>query len=490
MTGFTRYLRGRRALPVALAIITVALMFAGMRVPGTSREQTEASPGPVADTPTPIANTSEIQITVNPTLPGITIPTAFDGIGLSVDNICTPLAILKRYSAGIQLFKNLGSGILRLEGDTNNVPHGTTWNPTGTPVCTANCAVITESEVNDIAAVSRAINWKVIWGESIVDRPIANVAAEAAYVVPTLGSNLLTFELGNEPDLYGESYPTFKRRWDAAETAITRQVPSARMSGDAGCCNLTWLSRFLDDEGTKVNLATYHLYPMGDSHGSQTLTKLLSSAEMGATAAEVDAIVSVARQHTLALQIDESSDTANNGTPGVSDVYASSLWTLDYLFTAVEHGACGVNLYEGGYYEPIHFTSSGFTIKPKYFGMLAFHYAAAHGKIVPIKLKSSSNIAGHAVLRSDGKLRVVLINKDELNTATVQINTTLSYTKATAIRLTAPSVSATTGVTLGGSSVASDGAWNPSIIETVPTDGSLSRVTIPAASAIIITYES
>ena len=122
--------------------------------------------------------------------------------------------------------------------------------------------------------------------------------------------------------------------------------------------------------------------------------------------------------------------------------------------------------------------------------MLAFHYAAAHGKIVPIKLKSSSNIAGHAVLRSDGKLRVVLINKDELNTATVQINTTLSYTKATAIRLTAPSVSATTGVTLGGSSVASDGAWNPSIIETVPTDGSLSRVTIPAASAIIITYES
>ena len=62
----------------------------------------------------------------------------------------------------------------------------------------------------------------------------------------------------------------------------------------------------MNDEGSRIILATDHLYPMGVDDASQTITKLLSSKLMSNTADLIDQEVSSARSHHLPLQIDES----------------------------------------------------------------------------------------------------------------------------------------------------------------------------------------
>ena len=246
----------------------------------------------------------------------------------------------------------------------------------------------------------------------------------------------------------------------------------------------------MNDEGSRIILATDHLYPMGVDDASQTITKLLSSKLMSNTADSIDQVVSSARSHHLPLQIDESNDIAGGGTPGVSNVFASALWVADYLFTAAEHGAKGVNLFGGATYEPLHLTSNSVSAKPPYYGMLYFHYAAGNGRMVPVKVISSLNVVAYGIVRTDGSLRVAIVNKDQANGAIVQIKTTRTYTEATAIRLSAPSVRATSGITLGGSAVASDGTWSPNMKEPVAINGTTSSISLPAASAAVITYEN
>jgi hypothetical protein len=43
----------------------------------------------------------------------------------------------------------------------------------------------------------------------------------------------------------------------------------------------------------------------------------------------------------------ESNSISNSGRPGVSDVFAAALWTLDGSFEVAQAGAVGINFHQG-----------------------------------------------------------------------------------------------------------------------------------------------
>jgi Glycosyl hydrolase family 79 C-terminal beta domain/Glycosyl hydrolase family 79, N-terminal domain len=429
-----------------------------------------------------------IKVSINISKPGATIPPDFVGFGFEFSEVCNIINVDEQNSKLSNLLANLGSATLPFGG--NSVEY-TYWSPTGVPSCSYTHTVITPSLIDGVFALAKKLHWKVIWGENLKNGDSTIDADEVAYVYASGGSALLAIEIGNEPDLYGWEYSTFKGKWDTFASAIKARSPLVPLSGPA-TLHISWFTKFLNDHGASIFLATHHLYPMGPNNSSQTISKLLSPALVSNTVASIDQLVSNAQAYNLPLQIDETNNISSGGTLGVSNIFASALWGADYLFTASGHNVAGVDLFTGtgASYDPLYITGNSVSIKPLYYGMLFFHYVVGNGHVIPTQVSSPLNVTAYAVLGSDGKLRIALINKEQQKNVTVQLNTSRAYKVASLIRLIAPSLSATNGITLGGSTVATNGTWTPKTKEPVSINHGIASVFLPAASALVVTFEN
>jgi uncharacterized protein (TIGR03437 family) len=162
------------------------------------------------------------------------------------------------------------------------------------------------------------------------------------------------------------------------------------------------------------------------------------------------------------------------------------------MFTLAGRNAAGVNFHGGGTgtYTPIAVTTTQATARPLYYSLLLFR-AAARGRVVPVTVSANGvNPTAYGALDDDGTLRVTVINKDMVQDAAVSIAPGAGYTTALAMRLAAPAVDSTTGVTLGGASVKADGSWLPAQIENLPSSGGAFPTTVRAASAVLVGFGS
>jgi hypothetical protein len=290
-------------------------------------------------------------------------------------------------------------------------------------------------------------------------------------------------------------------------SAVRARVPTAPLAGPAAWCTggEGWFQDFLARSGTPLAFATAHYYPMGrtaesGSDETATITNMLSPALMARSQACLGAVAGAARSRGLALRVDETNSAYGFGQPGVSDVFASALWAIDYLHTLAELGVAGVNIQTGtdengglgcgGVYLPFCRDNGRWRVRPLYYGMLLFHQAAA-GRAVPLATTSdpAANVVAHAVLGDDGSARVVLLNKEARATAMVTLVVTPAPTSddATVLRLRAPSLFARDSITLGESAVADDGTWTPALVPPVRGSGGTWSVVLPPASAAVVT---
>lgn len=439
-------------------------------------------------------------LVVNPGNPGFSVPTKFLGFSIEATNSCYVVDLAQQNPAFVNLFNNLGAGNMRYGGTT---VENTTWSPNGTPSCYWNNTVITQSLINSVFAFAQQIGWTVSWTVPLNNFDPTQYVDEASYAANEGGSSLSSIEFGNEPNRYGISFSQYITNWETYYNTFRVNNPTAPISGPSvnpdSPQNGNWFSKFLGAEGSKLAFATAHRYygTPGGPH-PPTITDLLSQRIMQGAAVAIQNMYQITQQQHLPLVINETNNYDLGGQPGVSDVFAASLWGSDYLLTGLENGAVqmefhgmpnnpnGNNRGTLNYCAPIN--DDG-TPTPLYYAMLLYHYAASiGGQEVPVQITSQSNLSAHAILGSNGQLNLVIINKDETKQAKITINTTQSFKRAIGVSLLAPSLSSTTDITFGGSSIGADGTWHPTVIKHFQVNGATLKVTIPAGSAIVITY--
>lgn len=446
------------------------------------------------------AQTNPVLITVQAGPPTVTIPSDFLGLSFETGSLATAGGFPAENPQFRQMVAQLGAGWLRFGG--NSVDR-TLWiggrRSSSTP---ANS--LTASDVDRVAALARATGWRVLWGLRLADSSSSVDADEANYVVSTAGDVVGGLEIGNEPDLYARNnytpatLPDYLSAWGPYASAITAVQGNAMLAGPADADNVnTWTTQFAAKYGSRITMLTQHYYPLGPvgvvaagAPNEATIANLLSSTTHGGVQTLGLALNNLAAPLKIPWRIAETNSCYNGGQAGVSDVFASALWGIDYMFTLAGTSAAGVNFHGGGTgtYTPIAVSGSSITARPLYYALLVFG-AAARGRMVPVNLNPGRiNLTAYGVLDSDGTLRVTVINKDQALGASAQIVPGAGYTNAGVLRLAAPSMTEKTAITLGGASVAADGTWSPAQLEQPIGKSGVFTVDAPPASAVVVSF--
>jgi Glycosyl hydrolase family 79 C-terminal beta domain len=498
---FRRHLIFMKAKMVKLLAL-IALLQAPVTVLNSNAEPAEA----------------KAQVIIHSEKPGTEIPADFLGFSnekkiLSRDCFDPTNAVL------VQLFQNLGTGVLRIGG---HAVESTFWSRNETNPLTPMAdkrpyeqetpITIGPLSVDNLFAFAKASGWRVIYGLNLGASKPDMAADEADYAVRAGGSSLLALEVGNEPNLFhtnakkkdkdakdlnlaqlrpnGYSYAQYRDEIETYYEAILAKCPHAPLTGPATTKSCSWVPDFVRDFKNQIVLVTSHGYPLSAKDEDPKSPRLASIENLLSVNIEEDWLpkLKAATSAGIPWRLGEFNTASGGGKHGLSDVFASALWGTDFFFKVAEQGAAGINLHGGftpGRYSPIYFLDNGYHAAPIYYSMLLFHQAA-QGRLVPVECQTRANFTAHAILGDDHKLRVVLINKDLTNSVIAFIAAGSSCTKAEVIRLSAPSVRAVKDITLAGSAVAEDGTWTPQPGESMSCASGRCAVTLPAASAALL----
>jgi hypothetical protein len=356
---------------------------------------------------------------------------------------------------------------------------------------------ITPRAITNLNAFLEATNWKLIYGLNLARSTPGAAADEAAFVNKACGSRLLALQFGNEPDLFRHNgtpskawtYTEFISRWKQFEKAIHDRIPSAPLAGPDTSYNINWIDGFARDASKQARLLTAHYYAEGPpTDPRMTIDYLLSQQKTFTN--EVQSAIEIARKSGLPYRMSEGNSCYNAGKRGVSDTFAAALWAGDLIAHLASLGATGVNLHGGGtgLYTPIAGSQKdGFSARPIYYGMLLAQ-SVSGSAVVESELDTAGlNITAY-VLKKDENLIALVFNKSNQATS-ISIPVRHGMKKsASLLRLTAPAIDATSGVTFGGSVVQGDGSWAPSSVEKLGAVSGAFEVKLPAYCAVHITF--
>ncbi|HEX6443986.1 MAG TPA: glycosyl hydrolase family protein [Streptosporangiales bacterium] len=538
-------MNGRRALrsltAAAVAVATAAAMATGTGVARADEPATSA----FSLTPTAAAQDAEI---------------TGDNQGFSVESADFAHGFLTRDLLANRL-RTLGPhGVIRLGGYSMDL----VWPAFGpyrdAPVPPqAIGGVVDQSDLDGLSALLDATGWDVTLGvplKAVIDPsqvrsptkdpspPVTmdQAVAEVRAAYRTLGRHLLAVEVGNEYDNVttltpAQYYETLKRYRDAIHAA----APDApvRMAGPSANTATTntklddFVTALLADSSTTppalLEELTSHYYP-GSHCGSSTtsIPALMSTATYQKTRAKLRDIMSIDARldRSVPMVINESNSASCSGQPGVSDAYATSLWSLDYLMQTAQTGVsrlefhtntaaiCGDFKPRDSADYPISYRYYGafcaadqaaldaheLSAAPLYYGIWAFRQVPA-GRFVDLGLSDDdlSKLRAYGVESRDGKLTVVLINvQDPASSSSTGDAVTLRLPgsqgtagSAVTLRSSAPGGLGSTdasAITLGGRTVGPDGIASGSprhIRVEVGRDGSANVVVAPGTAQIL-----
>ncbi len=431
-----------------------------------------------------------IRVAVNPRSPGQRIAPDFLGLGYEISSVARPGLLHRDNRVYVQLVRTLSErGVIRIGGNTSDYAR---YSRSGEPVSAPKATVVNDAVLKDLGGFCAATGWKLIWGLNLGTGTAREAVEEAKAVRARAGAHLLAFEIGNEPDLFGRAghrhrdynYEEWLADYRRFKKALRDQIPDIRFAGPDAARETDWVRRFANDEGRDAVLLTHHYYRESQNPAS-TIEKLLApDPKLEPELAELRA---ASKASGLPYRICEANSFSGGGRAGVSDTMAAALWALDYLFTLAAGGCAGVNLETGvnqlgfvSHYSPIGDDERGhYEARPEYYGMLAFA-RAAKGRLAAVEMNAPPELKAWAV-QNGGACSLTLINKGrEPRSFEIEAN------RASLLRLSAPSIDARSGVSLGGAEVAPGGVWKPSKIERLAASNARIRLDLPAASAAIV----
>lgn len=418
----------------------------------------------------------------------------------------------------ISLFRTLGIRNLRIGGNTSDrdarqLPGPADWEP--------------------FFAFARAAGVKVIYGLQLYKGDPQVDARTAKYLSDHYAPLIECFAIGQEPSAYpvgsldnhsnheprgagaeNFAYQKFALEWERFAGAILAAVPNAKLCGPSVHNNGKWTSQFIADFGhsNQVAIITSHLYAGGA--GDKVATpesgreQMLSNRFLQTYQKLFDGFVPFAVSNGLPYRLEEANSFYNAGAAGVSDTFASALWSLDFMCWWAEHGAAGVNFHTGDQVaagpilRPANYAvflscTNGYRTRPVGYGLKAFNLMAG-GSVLPMTITNPRgvNLSAYAVLGTNDSVFVTLINKEHgagAKNLKVQINPAAGHLPERQVMfLTAPNndISATAGQTLGGGEISDSGEFSGRWQALQPAannpDDKSCTVELPPASAAIV----
>lgn len=478
MSKFLEVSATRRVLPLLLLLII-----------GCNKKHDEIiSPGQAS------INPNAVQVSLQINRLGQQINENFLGLGYEMRDITDSNYFRPTNKTLINLFNNLAPAVIRIGAVSVDL---TTWSgkerlPT-TPLDT-----ITKTDIDRFNSFLQLTNnWTAIFGLNLGNKRPDLAVDEAKYVSNELGSRLLNFELGNEPEAYktnqirtpSYSYNDYKNESETYFRALRQALPGVPLSGPGIVTETNWYTNFARDARSYISMLTSHHYHMGPATSSaMTIDRLLRDVNW--LTRNMLIWKQVATSSNLPYRVSECNSVYGGGRKGVSNTFASALWAADIMWTLAINNCHGVNFHVGynadDWYTAFIEENGVFTARPLYYGMLFFK-AGSSGRIVPLQIDSKGlKVSAYACAAPDGKLFISLINKEVSTATNVQIHTGKLISTAASYSLSAPSIDAETGVTFAGNTVNVDGTFTTHPPLNVEFSGSTVDIHLPSASAILI----
>jgi hypothetical protein len=476
----------------------------------------DAAPGVDPD----IDTVARVEVDVAVGDKAIAIPSDFVGFSLELTSVGGYLGRTPDQLNGafLQLMKNLGSGVLRLGG--NSTDDGC-WRTSSNPLPEDCTFEVSPNALAIMAAAMKATGWRALIGVNLAVYSSSRALAFARDGVAAAFSGdkaagLRGLEIGNEPNLYdyrgdrpdGYTHDQFVDEWVTYANALASDARTASfpLAGPAYARMSSWYA-YLGDfiagaTPERVGLVTVHDYPLQTCSGDDpTLDQLMRPEVVVDTGKRVASWVETAAQAGERVLVGETNSVACRGQDGVSNVFGSALWGLDHMLTIAESGAASVNLHtaKDAFYDAVVSAESdadgdgtytyAVRVLPLYYAMIMASRADG-GRVSEARVADAEiALAAHAVVRGDSLL-VYLVNRDQAG-GTVKVTPTERAAGATLLVLDAPALdSRVADVDLGGSQV--DGATGqlpePDLAALSPSAGTGSYfVELPPTSAALLT---
>ncbi|KAH7132105.1 hypothetical protein B0J11DRAFT_548109 [Dendryphion nanum] len=315
-------------------------------------------------------------------------------------------------------------------------------------------------------------------------------------------NNLLSWEMGNEPDLYKTSAQGAVRPSTWSEDDYVKEwaskVQTVKDALQKGCgadwvspTRFKWIapsfagpSNSLDalkawqaglGASNGISQFSAHNYIGGATEPGVTLSNTLLNHEktVSSISAHIKSLTTLkAAGMPLDYILSETNSLSNQGAPNLSNSFGAALWTLDYSLYAASSNIKQIYMHQGTDYryaswQPISTSKTAIGTKAPYYGNIAV--AAALGNITssPTRVQNlpldSATEAAYAVFAGAKLKSLVVINMDEYNHSVpnpsprpeVSYNFTVPATCAgsgVVQRLLANGSDAITGITFNGQS--------------------------------------
>jgi hypothetical protein len=395
-----------------------------------------------------------------------------------------------------QLLRSLGSSTMRFGGLTVD----------GGPSFPGS----TKRSLAGLAGLAKASGWTVLYSEDLGHYNAAAVTADAKAVATALGPSLSAIGCGNEPDGFSKAgwrpltYTAAAYLKDAAAclAAIRAGAPGAPLEGADLTGAPQWLLAYARQESGNVAWLGQHLYPAGcrKDYAAQTAlqadARLLSPSLTAREDSNFTWLVADAKIARARPIMSETNSICSEGLAGVSDSFAAALWVLDYMLTGAENGVYAMNVHDRFLTNctpysplcPLPGRPDEYTVRPVYYGMLFTHLLGA-GKLLPVTVRSDPagrNVTAFALRPpTGGGLRIIVENLTGLSTS-VELSAGGTSRSATALYLTAPGLTATSGVKIQGATVGANGTISPGVPASVKCPGNC-QLPLPPYTAALVT---
>ncbi len=449
-------------------------------------------------------------VQINPTAAAAPIPPNFLSIGQTMGDTLTMVGTSSTNMNPIyeQLLRNLiqyanGPLLIRELSDGGNSD------------------VYDAGNLSALSKLNQDLGAQFFVGVDFVDDDVTTATGEAQQLVAGLpGSQLQAIELGNEPDLYENSYDDYLAQYEVFAPALVSASGGIKLSAPvwAGLSSsfMGNLESFISTQASTIAIVTVHHYSGTACNGAtEPLDYLLTEPAVDGDTQPLTGPVGIppylpaAQQAKIPFRIGELNSINCGGQLGVSNSFSSALWAMDIAFSYANVGVSGLNFFAPGdpntpnAYTPFDFTSTSNggvrtyavrNINPLYYGLLLFAQAVQNNaQLLPVTLTTptQASIKAWATIDGNQTIRLLLLNKDQSASGPVSI-TLNGYGQGTVTRLTAPSFSSTTGVNLAGQTFDGSADGTPqgtAYAEIAQPSSGVYTVALPAVSAALITLQ-